>query len=502
VSDPKTPNETDKDQVSDTDHVAETSDPETGPPHKTEIEDAEILDESRADGDTPDTADTAQDPTDTDTDWRDTEDTPTSEDQARDSDEPLTDRDADPDEIKDQDASTESSDHRDDPAPEPVPETAATTPPPEKKSGFMGPFLGGVVAAGVGFGACYYLVTSGILPSGQEMPTFDAERAQLTSLQEQTGALQPEIQALAGASAADPRVDTLTGTIEGLETSLTQLQSEIGTVQGEIAGQADLLANLESQMSNVAEQLEAIAALPEGTGTADTAALAALQTTLAQQQAENEAMQARLAELTSAAQAESAALQARLSEMASAAEAEMEAVREQAGALQSETQAAVDQAANRAFVAGLSAALENGSAFAPAMASVTMPVPEPLSAVAETGVETLLELQRQFPAAARAGLSASLKATVSDNPTDRVVAFLRTQVGARSLEPREGDDPDAVLSRAQGAVDSGQLEAALAEIATLPEAGQAAMASWTGAAQARVDALAALATLAADMNTN
>jgi hypothetical protein len=67
----------------------------------------------------------------------------------------------------------------------------------------------------------------------------------------------------------------------------------------------------------------------------------------------------------------------------------------------------------------------------------------------------------------------------------------------RSLAPREGNDPDAVLSRAEAALAAGDLGTALAEAAALPEAGQAAMAGWVGLAAVRQAATAALAELTA-----
>ncbi|MGC1487099.1 MAG: hypothetical protein WA784_04835, partial [Albidovulum sp.] len=70
---------------------------------------------------------------------------------------------------------------------------------------------------------------------------------------------------------------------------------------------------------------------------------------------------------------------------------------------------------------------------------------------------------------------------------------------ARSLTPRAGEDPDAILSRAEAALGTGDLKTALVEIATLPEAGRARLAEWTGLAERRLAAAAAIAALAADM---
>ncbi|MDJ0993311.1 MAG: hypothetical protein QNI90_07045 [Dinoroseobacter sp.] len=368
----------------------------------------------------------------------------------------------------------------------PEPDTAEaaneTTPPPsqEKKSGgFFGTFLGGVVAAGLGFGLCYYLVNQGILGTGGE-DAFAEERAQIGALQEQIAVLQTQV----AEGGEDPRVGPLAEGLSNTEGLISALQGEIDAVQSEVEAQEGVLAGLGDELGTVNAQLDAIADMPVGTGGAETAAVAALQAQLQAQQAENSEMQAQL------------------QEMAEAARAEMEDVRARAGALQAETQAAVDEATNRAALANLTSSIESGTPLAAALASITGDVPEALSAVSDSGVKTVLELQNAFPAAARAGLSDSLKVTVGDDPGDRIMAFLQSQVGARSLEAREGDDPDAILARAQEAVSSARFADALAEIATLPDEGQAAMAGWTADAQARVDAVAARDALTAELISN
>ena len=70
-------------------------------------------------------------------------------------------------------------------------------------------------------------------------------------------------------------------------------------------------------------------------------------------------------------------------------------------------------------------------------------------------------------------------------------SFLKRSLGARSVAPREGNDPDAVLSRAEAAINSGDLAAALSELVTLPEEAQSAIADWRTAADARVAARSA-----------
>ncbi|NIL96879.1 MAG: hypothetical protein GTO62_06995, partial [Planctomycetales bacterium] len=84
----------------------------------------------------------------------------------------------------------------------------------------------------------------------------------------------------------------------------------------------------------------------------------------------------------------------------------------------------------------------------------------------------------------------------------RIESFLRSQLNIRSLSPRDGDDPDAVLSRAQGALAANDLATALTELDLLPDSGKAAMSGWTDQAKARLAALEAIETLAKSLNQN
>ena len=63
------------------------------------------------------------------------------------------------------------------------------------------------------------------------------------------------------------------------------------------------------------------------------------------------------------------------------------------------------------------------------------------------------------------------------------------------MTPREGNDPDAVLSRAEAALVAGDLPAALAEIAALPPVAQEVLSPWVATAQTRLNAIAAVADL-------
>ena len=165
-------------------------------------------------------------------------------------------------------------------------------------------------------------------------------------------------------------------------------------------------------------------------------------------------------------------------------------------ALKAEAEALNLAAERRIALAALRAAVESGAPFGPELAALGPDMPPLLSQAAETGVPSLATLQDSFAEAARAALEAALRADMGDSWTDRAMSFFRTQTGARSLTPREGSDPDAILSRAEAALAKGDLVATLAELDTLPEVARAAMADWRSTADQRLSAITALRELA------
>lgn len=178
-------------------------------------------------------------------------------------------------------------------------------------------------------------------------------------------------------------------------------------------------------------------------------------------------------------------------------EAELAKTREQALALQQQAEETARATTVAASLTRIAAALDSGTPYGTALDSLRdagLDIPQPLAANVD-GLPTITALQASFPEAARAGLEASLQADMGASWTERASSFLRTQTGARSLAPRQGNDPDAILSRAEAALADGDLPKALSEIGALPLEGQGAMADWRSEAERRIDADAALATL-------
>lgn len=326
---------------------------------------------------------------------------------------------------------------------------------------FLGLLLGGVAAAVIGFVAARTVVPEGWPFPGvepQEDPLVgivDAQGAALTDLGERLNAVDATLEAVkSDTTALNAASEDLTARLDALETR-----------SGEITEQ---LAAMESRLSSV-EKLA-----PEGTEAAKLAAQAYAKELAALR----ERFEGELAQID-AAQAKASALEAQLAESAKAA-------------------------VGRAALAKVEAALDTGEPFEDALAELTeatgLDVPEALRAAAAEGVPALADLQSSFPAAARAAIDADIRKRVEDGSMNRLDAFLKTQLGTRSLKPIEGDSADAVLSRAEAALKTGDLETVLAEIETLPEAAKPALAEWRAAVEMRAEALAAGKALSEQLN--
>jgi hypothetical protein len=226
--------------------------------------------------------------------------------------------------------------------------------------------------------------------------------------------------------------------------------------------------------------------------------VADLETGPAERAEDTAAITAAIAQLQSdlAALQASGPVPANITALAAEAEARLQEAEDQANRLKAEAEALNLAAERRVALAALRAAVESGAPFGLELAALGPDAPPLLSQAAETGVPSFATLQDSFAEAARAALEAALRADMGDSWTDRAMSFFRTQTGARSLTPREGSDPDAILSRAEAALAKGDLVTTLAELDSLPEVARAAMADWRSTADQRLSAITALRELA------
>lgn len=370
---------------------------------------------------------------------------------------------------------------------QPVAEPAYVAPPPapapaeKSRGGFIPAVIGGLVAAGLGYGVAIFTGTN-----TEDQAAIDTalsqQATQLADLDKRIAEIATAV-ATPDTSAVEGQLTTLTQQLStqfgDMSTRFDGVAGKIGDVETQLKGFGTQLGDVDTRLGAVNDRLTSVEKRPlvESSETAK----AAFET----YERELDQLQASLDEQKTLNTKAAAALE----ETAKSAQSEMAQVEQRASTLQSKAEATARAAAVREALARLTASLEQGTPYASTLAILAdgNDVPEVLTANADSGVSTISSLRASFPAEARRALDASIKAQVgTQDPVSRIGSFLRSQTGVRSLAPREGDDADAVLSRAEAAISSADLQTALTEIGTLPQSGQDALATWVGQAQTRL----------------
>ncbi|MFW2588408.1 mitofilin family membrane protein [Sagittula sp. SSi028] len=348
--------------------------------------------------------------------------------------------------------------------------------PEQKRGGFVPLVLGGAVAAGLGYAAAFFGVVGGDSPF--ETETRDAlttQQAQISDL----GALPDAVTNL------QAQVDGID--LGALDAGLAGVQDALSDMDGRLTGLGDQIAAIDSRMTALEKQPFAEAVSPEA---------------IAAYERELEQLRTAVADQKAALEIEKAALTETLNQRT----AEMQQIVEEARALENNAEEQARLAAARAALSDVIAQVQAGAPFAEPLAMLGdngVDVPEALSATAADGVPTVAALAASFPDAARAALSASRTAATPEGEepaSGGFGAFFQSQLGARSVTPKEGTSTDAILSRAEAAVGQGDLDTALGELDALPQPAKDAMSDWLARADLRRDALAAASGLAQDLN--
>ena len=315
-----------------------------------------------------------------------------------------------------------------------------------RKGGFFPLLLGGVVAAAVGFGLARFGVPEGWPIAGGA--TTDTLRTELSA-----------------------RIEAQDGMIADLSGKLIALENAPAPESPDLSPQIE---DLSSRMDGLLARIDALEARPAASGgsfDAD-AALAETRAQIKQMQQALDEQRAHIATLTD------------------------EAAREEEAA-----QLSARQAMQRAALTQIQTAIDSGTGYAGALEDLVaagQDVPQPLRDAAESGVASLAALQGSFPDLARD----ALRAARQEQGGGGLTGFLETQLGLRSLEPREGDDADAVLSRAEAALREGRLAEAVAGLAALPDSARSVLSGWIAQAQTRMATLSAAQDLSRALNTN
>ena len=402
-----------------------------------------------------------------------------------------------------------------------------------QKRGFLPVFLGGIVAALLGFTASRMGLPEGIesaLPPSLQQPDYATPIAAL----EDTTATQTDQLTETGQQVTDlgGRLDSLStqisdvdGKVEAIEIpDITPLQDGIAGLTDDIAAiresieaaraeAAQGVENLTLRHDSLDVRVSTLEKRPIAENLSDDA-IAAYERELdgvrrdlaAERDTVREEFDALIAEqgerMTGIVNDERARIDALLAE-AQAMVDDAKLVSEQTAQIQVEANRAQVVAAAQSAIALVRGALNEGQPYADNLAPISeagLEIPAALSDPAPDGVATQGTLLADFPAAARDALDAARHA--DPESTRGLGAFLKRELGARSTTPQEGDDADAILSRAEAALKREDLSTALTELQALPDPAAEAMANWVELATVRRDALAALDAVAADLNTN
>ncbi len=344
------------------------------------------------------------------------------------------------------------------------------SPPPRRRAGLAPVLLGGALAAVLGFLAAQYSDPQG-WPFAEPAPLDAAVAAQADRL----GALETELSGLRDAIAdlAAPAPDT------ALTDEMETIRQALGDGLAALSGRAD---TLDSAMTALTGR---VAALSDRVDTIEREPIDGM----ADAEAAVESYRREVAELRA---------------LIESVIADNEALRAEAQAQIEAAEAAARAARARGALIRLEAALDAGGDFeAPLqeLSAAGLAVPAALADHARQGVPTRASLQAGFAPAARAALAVAHRDLDGLGLGERVAAFFWVQFGIRSLTPRDGDDADAILSRAEAALAADDIGRALDEIAGLSGPVRAALDAWSAAAAVRHEAMTAFAALAAEIDT-
>jgi hypothetical protein len=367
------------------------------------------------------------------------------------------------------------------PVREPPPQRAPEPQPPAR-GGVFPLVAGGVIAAGLGYLAAW----QGFVPGNAVPPPVAVPEVTSADLEAQAariGELEAALAALpapAPESAPAPDLGPLTERLEAVRAEIGPLTDGISTLDGRLGTLATQIADTDARLAALETRLTDVERAPDASGTL-------AQTAIAGWEAEIAALRDQIAGQDTKLQAIADEAAAKLAE----AEVTVAVVEQNA-------QASAAAELRRAAMTRIQAAMDAGTPFADALgdlAAAGVVIPDALTATAADGVPTLASLAESFPATARAAMATARSEGLADDGEWRIMAFLRSQLDVRSVTPREGSDPDAILSRAEAALQQGHLSDTLAEIGALPEVVRAEMSAWIVAADARVAAQAAVQAL-------
>jgi hypothetical protein len=298
------------------------------------------------------------------------------------------------------------------------------------------------------------------------MTEVDSLRAELSGMQQDILALkntsgQPDTQ--------------LAGQVEAVTKSLDEVKADLGNLRQSVTSASGDQAGLQAMDGRVKELETSVAALREQQGANQTASgdLAAL----GERIAGVEALAKANGEAISAADGKLATLQQKANDLSGKVEA----------------QAGQPKVALAIAASALKSAVERGSPFEAEMETFAAIAPDApgiaqLRTYAQKGVPTLADIQAEAKPAVQAMIAAAKPVDEKAGVIDRLVSSAQSLVSVRPVGPVEGSGVPETTARMEFDIKSGDLEKALAEYDTLPEAAKAAGSELADKIRARVEA--------------
>ncbi|MEX0954560.1 MAG: mitofilin family membrane protein [Rhizobiaceae bacterium] len=353
--------------------------------------------------------------------------------------------------------------------------TAKPAEPPSRRGG-IGALAAGLVGGIVALIAAGALYLGGYLPGPSTPPPPASDNAALEQMETELSAMREEIAALKsapapgdtgdlGASLADTnaRVDNMAVMIEDVRGELGRLSDAVAAGGG---GDGAALATLQTRLAEIEQT---VAALPEGGSGAE--ALSAELATVGEQvtslRTALDTLDQNTQQKFSALDETLASLGARLDEQAD------------------EPSVALAIAAS-----ALKAAIDRGQPFAAELETFARLAPDApevaaLRELAATGVPTAAAIATETDAAARRIIVAARPDNADASLFERLWASAESLIAVRPIGSVEGDDVPAVVARMEAAIKNGDYAGAIAEYEMLPDAARAAGADFIAGVKAR-----------------
>jgi hypothetical protein len=309
---------------------------------------------------------------------------------------------------------------------------------------------------------------------------------------------------LADVSVRAPAGATNTAADSDLANRLQKLEARVEAMPRPAPdpGLANRVAAIETQLKSLGETVGALGQRSDRAAAANAAALSELDQKLARSGAPGDASGAAAKE-TSAANANLiAALANRIDALEGSAKTMETALADEQARRAAEN--SDDRAVRTAVLAGaLAAAVERGDPFGAALAAAQSQGSDakalaPLEGFAASGVPGALALARELSSLQPALLQAAGGVPSEGGFLEKLQANAERLVRIRPIEEVAGDDPAAVIARAEIKAGRGDVPGALAELGSLPASVRAPAQAWIVKAQACMAALAASRAFAAD----